>query len=131
MRVSSVSGRIQTDRLCPNARVEIRGIEFPADLVVMGTRDIDIDVILGMNWLTKYQAGLSCDKRTVRLVSSSGEQVVVEMLPSKPRKGSCHHISVDSKEANLLEVNKVVLEFLDVFPELLLGMPLREMSSLP
>jgi hypothetical protein len=35
------------------------GIEFPTELVVMGTRDIVIDVILGMNWLTKYQVGLA------------------------------------------------------------------------
>jgi hypothetical protein len=36
MRVSSVGGRTQTDRFCPSTRVQIRGIEFPADLVVMG-----------------------------------------------------------------------------------------------
>jgi hypothetical protein len=69
MRVSSISGRTQTDRFCLSARVQIRGIEFPADLIVMGIRDATIDVILGMNWLTKYQAILSCDKRTVMLVS--------------------------------------------------------------
>jgi hypothetical protein len=83
MRVSSVGGRTQTDRLCPNARVEIRGVEFPADLVVMGTQDIDIDFIVGMNWLMKYQVGHSYDKWTVRLVSSSGE-VVVELILSEP-----------------------------------------------
>jgi hypothetical protein len=63
MRVSSVGGRTQTDKFCPSARVQIRGIEFLADLIVMGTQDVDVDVILGMNWLTKYQEGLSCDKR--------------------------------------------------------------------
>jgi hypothetical protein len=74
MRVSPVGGRTQADKFCPNARVQIRGIKFPVDLVVMGTRDVDIDVILGMNWLTKYQASLSCDKRIVRLVSLLGEK---------------------------------------------------------
>jgi hypothetical protein len=68
MRVSSIGGMTQTYRFCPSARVQIRGIEFPVDLIVMGTRDVTIDVILGMNWLTKYQASLSCDKRTVKLV---------------------------------------------------------------
>ena len=91
MRVSSVGGKTQTDRLCPNARVQIRGIEFPTDLVVMDTKDIDIDVILRMNWLTKYQVGLSCDKRTMKLVSLSGE-VLVELILSKPRKQSYHQI---------------------------------------
>jgi hypothetical protein len=65
--VQVVRGPIQI-KFCPSARVQIRGIEFPAELIVMGTHDVDIDVILGMNWLTKYQAGLSCDKRTVKLV---------------------------------------------------------------
>jgi hypothetical protein len=49
MRVSSIGGRIQTDRFFPSARVQIRGIEFPADLIVMGNQDTTIDVILGMN----------------------------------------------------------------------------------
>jgi hypothetical protein len=75
MRVSSVGGRTQTDRFCPSTKVQIRGIEFPADLIVMGNQDTTIDVILGMNWLTKYQASLSCDKRTMKLVSPSVEEV--------------------------------------------------------
>jgi hypothetical protein len=65
MRVSSIDGRTQTDRFFPSTIVQIRGIEFPADLIVMGNQDATIDVILGMNWLTKYQASLSFDKRTV------------------------------------------------------------------
>jgi hypothetical protein len=88
----------------------------------MGTRDKDIDVILGMNWLTKYQAGFSCDKRSVRLVSSLGE-VLVELILSEPRWGSCHQMSIDSNKANLLEVIKVVSEFPDVFPDEQLDMP--------
>jgi hypothetical protein len=90
MRVSSIGGRTQIDKFCPSARVQIRGIEFPTDLIVMGTWDVDIDVILGMNWLTKYQASLSCDKRTMKLVSISGEEVLVELILSGPRKGSYH-----------------------------------------
>jgi hypothetical protein len=46
----------------------------------MGNQDVTIDVILGMNWLTKYQASLSYDKRTVRLVSLSGEDMLVELV---------------------------------------------------
>jgi hypothetical protein len=98
MRVSSIGGRTQTDRFCPSARVQIRGIEFPADLIVMGNQDATIDVILGMNWLTKYQASLSCDKRTVKLVSLSGEEVLVELVLSGPRKGSCHQVTAHIEE---------------------------------
>jgi hypothetical protein len=82
-----------------------------------------IDVILGMNWLDKYQAIISCDKRTVKLVSPLGEEVVAELISPEPRKGSCHQMAIDSKEPDSLEIVKVVSEFPDVFPEDLPGMP--------
>jgi hypothetical protein len=47
LRVNLVEGNIQSDKMCPNLRIEIRGIDFPANLVVMGTQGLD--VILGMN----------------------------------------------------------------------------------
>jgi hypothetical protein len=47
MRVSSVGGRTQTDRFCPSPRVQIRRIEFLADLIVMGNQGTTIDAILG------------------------------------------------------------------------------------
>jgi hypothetical protein len=101
--------------------VEIRGIEFPANLIVMGTQGID--VILGMNWLDEYQAIISCDKRTIKLVSPLEEEVVAELVSPEPRKGGYHQMAIDSKEADSLETIKVVSEFPDVFPKDLPGMP--------
>jgi hypothetical protein len=72
----------------------------------MGTQDVAIDVILGMNWLTKYQASLRCDERTVRLVSLSGEEVSVELILFGPKKGRCHQITAHSEEVNSPEANK-------------------------
>jgi hypothetical protein len=101
--------------------MEIRGIEFPANLIVMGTQGID--VILGINWLDKYQSVISCDKRIVKLVSPLGEEVVTKLVSTEPRKGGCHQMAIDSKEADPPETIKVVSEFSDVFPKDLLGMP--------
>jgi hypothetical protein len=56
IQIDSAGGRIRVDSICLNISVEIRGIAFPANLIVMGTQGID--VILGMNWLDKYQASL-------------------------------------------------------------------------
>jgi hypothetical protein len=95
--------------------VEIRGIEFPANLIVMGTQGID--VILGINWLDRYQAVISYDKRTVKLVSPLGEEVVTELVSPESRKGGYHQMTIDNKEADPLEVIKVVSEFPDVFPK--------------
>jgi hypothetical protein len=52
IQIDSTGGRIRTNSICLNVSVEIRGIVFPANLIVMGTQGID--VILGMNWLDKY-----------------------------------------------------------------------------
>jgi hypothetical protein len=123
MRVSSISGRTQTDRFCPSTRVQIRGIEFPADLIVMGNQDATIDVILEMNWLTKYEASLSYDKRMAKLVSLSGEEVLVELVLSGPRKGRCHQVTTHIEEIEPIEVINVVSEFPNVFPDELPGMP--------
>jgi hypothetical protein len=89
----------------------------------MGNQDRTIDAILGMNWLTKYQASLSCDKRTAKLVSLSREEVLVELVLSGPRKGSCHQVIAHIEEIKPSEAINVVSEFPDVFPEELPGMP--------
>jgi hypothetical protein len=123
MKVSSIGGRTQTNRFCPSARVQIRGIEFPVDLIVMGNQDTTIDVILGMNWLTKYQASLSCDKRTVKLVSLSREEVLEELVLSRPREGSCHQVTTHIEEIKPSEAINVVSEFSDVFSKELPVMP--------
>jgi hypothetical protein len=121
IQIDSAGGRVRADSICLNVSVEIRGIEFPANLIVMGTQRID--VILGMNWPDKYQAIISCDKRIIKLVSPLGEEVVAELVSPKPRKRGCLQMAIDCKEANSLETIKVVSEFLDVFPKDLPGMP--------
>jgi hypothetical protein len=114
LRVNSVGGKV-------HLRIEIRGIAFPASLVVMGTQGLD--VILGMNWLHRNQAAVSCDKRTVKLVSPSGKEVVTKLYLPKLEEGAYHHLSVVDKESNSIEAIRIVLEFPDVFPEELPGMP--------
>jgi hypothetical protein len=56
-------------------------------------------------------------------MSPLGEEVVTELVPPEPRKGSCHQMAIDSSEADPLEIIKVVSEFPDVFPKDLPGMP--------
>jgi hypothetical protein len=76
-----------------------------------------------MNWLDKYQAFISCDKRTIKLMSPLGEEVVTELVSPKPKKGSCYQMTIDSSEVDPLEIIKVMSEFPYVFPKDLPGMP--------
>jgi hypothetical protein len=47
IQIDSVGGKVRADSVCLNVSMEIRGIEFPANLIVVGTQGIY--VILGMN----------------------------------------------------------------------------------
>jgi hypothetical protein len=87
----------------------------------MGTQGLD--VFLGMNWLHKNQATVSCDKGTIKLVSPSWKEVVTELFMPELEEGACHHLSVDGKEANLIEDIRIVSEFPDVLLEELPDMP--------
>jgi hypothetical protein len=75
--------------MCPNLRIEIRGIDFPANLVVMGTQGLD--VILRMNSLYRNQATVSCDKRTVKLVSPSRKEVIIELYMPELEERAYHY----------------------------------------
>jgi hypothetical protein len=121
IQIDSAGGRIRADSVCLNVSVEIRGIEFPTNLIVMGIQGID--VILGINCLDKYQAVISSDKRIIKLMSPLGEEVMTELVPLEPRKGSCYQMAIDGSETDPLEIIKVVSEFPDVFPKDLPGMP--------
>jgi hypothetical protein len=83
LRVNSVGGKVQSNRICPNIRIEIRGIDFPASLVVMGTQGLD--VILGMNWLHRNQATVkeSNPIEAIRIVSEFPD-IFPEELPGMP-----------------------------------------------
>jgi hypothetical protein len=47
LRVNLAEGKVRSNKMCSNLRIEIRGIDFPSNLVVMGTQGLDVD--LGMN----------------------------------------------------------------------------------
>jgi hypothetical protein len=56
-------------------------------------------------------------------VSPLEEEVVAELVSPEPRKEGCHHMAIDSKEPDSLEIIKVVSEFPYVFLEDLPCMP--------
>jgi hypothetical protein len=92
------------------------GREFCANPIVLQSSGIDI--ILGMGWLTKYDAGIHCSKRLVILTSSEGERL--EFVATLPSAADC---VVNQLKADLIEDIRVVCEYRNVFPDELLGMP--------
>jgi hypothetical protein len=96
MIVSSPGRDMHARHVCPKVNILIRGVEFIASLIVLESKGID--VILGMDWLSKHKRMINCAKKAVRLTTSSGQEVeyVAENL-------------VTNKSAS----NRIVLNHLD------------------
>jgi hypothetical protein len=75
-------------------------------------------VILGIDYLTKYDGVISCAKRTVTLTSPQGERTEVNV--SMPIE---EEAMVNQLEDKSLEHIRIVCEYPDIFPEELPGMP--------
>ena len=58
----------------PHNQIEIGGLVFPASLIVLGPSNID--VILGMDWLTAHKALIDCAAKTVQLTHPSGQTIL-------------------------------------------------------
>jgi hypothetical protein len=73
MIVSSPGGDMHVRHICPKVNILIGGVEFIANLIVLESKGID--VILGMNWLSKHKGMIDCAKKAMRLTTSSGKEV--------------------------------------------------------
>jgi hypothetical protein len=64
----------------PKVNILISGVELLANLIVLESKGID--VILKMDWLSKYNGMINCAKKAVGLTTSSGKELdyVVEHL---------------------------------------------------
>ena len=61
--VSPLGITVKLGKVCKEFPLTLEDRNFFADLVVLSMSEFDI--ILGMDWLTKYGATLDCDSRTI------------------------------------------------------------------
>src|SRR3954462_3457355 len=88
---------------------------FPSDLIILKSQGLD--VILGMDWLAKYQGVIDCASRSITLRTPTGLKI---KYVSKYRH---KHAQVNSLEGGSLDDKRVVRDYPDVFLEELPGMP--------
>ena len=108
-------GDIKYQLGCLRVRINLSGVEFLVDLVVLKSKGID--VILGMDWLSRHNGLIGCTDKVVHLTKPEGVRVTCHTRVS----GS--DPMVFSMEAKSLEEVPVINEYPDVFPEELPGMP--------
>jgi hypothetical protein len=121
MIVSSPGGDMPARQLCPMVNLKIKGVDFVANLIVLESKAID--VILGMDWLSKYQVLIDCTKKSVKLTTLEGKEMEFVAEPMVTTKGVASRKKVNQLDASQGSEVPVVNEFPDVFPEELPGMP--------
>jgi hypothetical protein len=89
-----------------------------------------IDVILGIDWLSKHKVFIDCAKKSVKLTTQEGKEMEFVVEPVVIAKGVANHAKVNQLDSSQGSEVPVVNEFPDVFPEELPGMPLTETLSL-
>jgi hypothetical protein len=97
------------------------GVDFVANLIVLELKGIDI--ILGMDWLSKHKVLIDCAKKSVKLTTPYGKELEFVTEPVVSAKGVANCAKVNQLDASQGSKVLVVNEFPDVFSEEFPGMP--------
>ena len=88
--IHSLGCNWQTKKITPEIMVSVGHLQFPTTFVAL--KSTDIDIILGMNWLRKYSAVLSCADKSVTMTHPSGE-VMQYLVPWLHQHALTLHLS--------------------------------------
>ncbi|GKD39154.1 reverse transcriptase domain-containing protein [Tanacetum coccineum] len=121
-----------------DVEIEIDDSIFRIDLIpiILGV----FDIVIGMDWLDKYNANILCSQKLIRVVNPQGREIIIYgdkrkgnfilcsvMKDMKYLSHGCytfiaHVINTSFKKKSAKDV-PIVNEFLDVFPKDFLGIP--------
>ena len=136
LHVSSPLGtRVRVDKICRGCELEYSRILITVDLRV--TNISEFDVILGMDWLMAHRVVIDCDRRRVTAYTQDGIRVMFQgdkhnALPQAVYNSRWHgqltgwlaSLTLEDKVRQDLSLPRVVCEYVDVFLDKLLGLPL-------
>ena len=108
MIVKPPGGEMKANRICPKVSLNIKRKNFEANLVVLEL--MDIDVILGMGWLSTRKGVIKYAQHSVLLITSLGERIEYEGIQPAPEEyeidllegvysEDVYHLRVSSSEA--------------------------------
>jgi hypothetical protein len=93
MIISSPGGDIPARQLCLKVNLKIRGVDFVANLIVLKSKGIDI--ILGMDWLSKHKVLIDCAKKSIKLTTPDGKELEFVTEPVVTAKGVANRVKVN------------------------------------
>ena len=115
MLVSSPGAEYMASRWCDRLPLTIGSHVFPSDLIILESQGLDI--ILGMDCLSKYGGNTDCASKSILLTTPEGKRIKYVSRHASRRT------QVNSLSGVVQEEVHVVKDYPDVFPEELPGMP--------
>jgi hypothetical protein len=82
-----------------------------------------IDVILGMDWLSKHKVLIDCAKKSIKLTTEDVKELVYEAEPLVTSKGAINPLKWNKLEVRQNQDVRIVDQYPDMFLEELPGMP--------
>src|SRR4051812_5961111 len=116
MIIQTPGSKWQTNRVSHDNQVAIEGLVFLASRIAL--KSSDIDVIVGMDWLSRQNVVLDCKAKSVKLTHPLGKTIDYTSPSSRTEMHTLNVLPLSD-----LEDIPVVHNFPDVFLEELPGMP--------
>jgi hypothetical protein len=110
--IATPGGKIASNQICRDVPIQLGSNVIKTDLIMLNLEGMDI--LLGMDWMTRHQVPLEISSRAVEIDSPDYKAMILYLPPREYIKScvyACHSIPV-------------VCEYPDVFPDDLPGMPL-------
>ena len=101
----------------PDSIIKMGDYKFLSSPIILG--DSDIDLILGIDWLSKHKVQLDCAARQIQLTHPSEDVIIYAARDETIRLFSLN----EKGELDAISQIPVVCEYQHVFPEELPGMP--------
>jgi hypothetical protein len=78
--------------------LKIRGVDFVTNLIVLESKGIDM--ILGMDWLSKHKVHINCTKKSVKLTTPDGKELEFVAKPVVTVKDVANRAKVNQLDAS-------------------------------
>jgi hypothetical protein len=114
--IATPGGKITSNQICRDVPIQMGCNLIKIDLTLLNLEGMD--VLLGMDWMTRHQVSLDISSRAVG-IDSPDYKATILYLPQREYINSC----IYTIEGIKLEDIPVVCEYPDVFPDDLPGMP--------
>jgi hypothetical protein len=114
--IATPGGKIASNQIYRKVPIQLGSNLIKIDLLLLDLEGMD--VLLGMDWMTRHRVSLDISSRAVKIVSPKHEPTIL-YLPQRECNNSCAY----AIEGIKLKDIPIVCEYPDVFPDDLPGMP--------